>query len=140
MGERPPHQRSARKLRKAAEQLHRGDRGEEAGFFGCAVTGALWRCLLLGGLAVAVAVPALGDEFRPAYLQLREIDPAVYEVLWKVPALDEATTLRIAPMFPAGVHALSPVRSSYAAGTAVQRWRIAIDGGLAGKTIRFHDV
>jgi len=30
-----------------------------------------------------------------------------------------------------------PVRSSYAAGTAVQRWRVHTEGGLAGKAIEF---
>jgi hydrogenase/urease accessory protein HupE len=32
------------------------------------------------------------------------------------------------------------VRSSYAAGTAVQRWRIRVDGGLAGKAIEFPEL
>ena len=40
-------------------------------------------------------------------------------------------------MFPAGTEAITPVRSSYAAGTAVQRWRMRADGGLAGKAIEF---
>jgi hydrogenase/urease accessory protein HupE len=88
-------------------------------------------------LALAVAFPAAADEFRPAYLQLREVDRMTYEVLWKVPALDEATTLRLRPEFPAGTRVLAPMRSTYATGAGVQRWRIAVDGGLAGKAIAF---
>jgi hydrogenase/urease accessory protein HupE len=96
---------------------------------------ALRRLLLLGSLLLAAALPAAADEFRPAYLQLRQLDATTYDVLWKLPAQDEATTLKVGPVFPEGTRALTPVRGSYAAGTAVQRWRIAVDGGLAGKAI-----
>jgi hydrogenase/urease accessory protein HupE len=88
-------------------------------------------------LAVGAAFPASADEFRPAYLQLRQIDAVTYDVLWKLPALDESTTLKVRPEFPAGTQAIEPVRSSYAAGTAVQRWRVQAEGGLAGKAIEF---
>lgn len=90
--------------------------------------------LLLG---ISLAMPAAADEFRPAYLQLRQVDATTYDVLWKLPALDESTTLKLRPQFPPGTQATTPLRSSYAAGTAVQRWRVQIDGGLAGKAIEF---
>jgi hydrogenase/urease accessory protein HupE len=90
--------------------------------------------LLLG---MGLALPAAADEFRPAYLQLRQLDASTYEVLWKLPALDETTTLKLRPLFPPGTQAITPLRSSYAAGTAVQRWRVQVDGGLAGKAIEF---
>jgi hydrogenase/urease accessory protein HupE len=88
-------------------------------------------------LALGVALPAAADEFRPAYLQLRQLDAATYDVLWKLPALDESTTLKVRPEFPAGTEVIAPMRSSYAAGTAVQRWRVRAEGGLAGKGIEF---
>jgi hydrogenase/urease accessory protein HupE len=88
--------------------------------------------LLLAGLA-----PASADEFRPAYLQLTQRDANTYDVLWKLPALDESTALRLRPEFPAGTETLGAIRSAYAAGTAVQHWRIRVDGGLEGKTIEF---
>ena len=91
--------------------------------------------LLLLGLGLSL--PAAADEFRPAYLQLRQVDATTYEVLWKLPALDESTTLKLRPQFPPGTQAVTPLRSSYAAGTAVQRWRVQADGGLAGKAIEF---
>jgi hydrogenase/urease accessory protein HupE len=81
--------------------------------------------------------PAAADEFRPAYLQLTQVDATTYDVLWKLPALDEATTLKLAPEFPPGTQVLSLVHSSFAAGTAVQRWRIRIDGGLTGQAVQF---
>ncbi len=95
---------------------------------------------IFGWLLFAVALPATADEFRPAYLQLRQVDATSYDVLWKVPALDETTTLKVVPIFPEGARALTPVHSSYAAGTAVQRWRIEVDGGLADKAIEFSNL
>ena len=91
-------------------------------------------------LLVGVLRPATADEFRPAYLQLTQVDASTYDVLWKLPALDEATTLRLRPEFPAGTQVLTPVHSGFANGTATQRWRIALDGGLAGQAVRFPDL
>ena len=104
------------------------------------MTSVLRRLMILGWMLFAVALPALADEFRPAYLQLRQVDATGYEVLWKVPALDETTTLSVVPIFPASARALTPVHSSYAAGTAVQRWRVEVDGGLADKAIAFSNL
>jgi len=98
------------------------------------------RLMLLGWMLFAVVMPAMADEFRPAYLQLRQIDGTRYDVLWKVPALDEATTLRVVPMFPEGARSSTPVDSAYAAGTAVLRWRVEIDGGVTGKAIQFSNL
>ena len=94
---------------------------------------------LLGVLltALGVVLPVAADEFRPAYLQLHQVDAVTYDVLWKVPALDETTTMRIHPVFPDGTQALTPVRSRYATGATALRWRLAVEGGLAGKAIGF---
>jgi hypothetical protein len=100
----------------------------------------LQRSLMLGCVLCAIALPVIADEFRPAYLQLRQLDATSYDVLWNVPALDENTILKVAPIFPEGVRELMPLRSSYAAGATVQRWRIGIDGGLAGKAIEFSNL
>ena len=97
----------------------------------------LARVLALLAIAWMLCEPARADEFRPAYLQLRQLDAGQYEVLWKVPALDEARTLSIRPVFPDGTRELTPVESRFAAGTAVQRWKISAEGGLAGKGIDF---
>jgi len=92
---------------------------------------------LLFVLLLAVAAPAAADEFRPAYLEIQQVDSADYDVLWKVPAVDEFTTLKVSPEFPASVSQLTARRSSYADGIAVQRWRIHAAGGLNGATIAF---
>src|SRR5271154_1271349 len=94
---------------------------------------------------VLVALPllmpaAFADEFRPAYLQLTQTAADRYDVLWKEPALDENTILKVQPAFPAGTATTSPVRSSFASGAVVQRWAISLPGGLEGRTIEFPGV
>jgi len=97
------------------------------------------RWVLVGWMLLGLLRPAVADEFRPAYLQLRQVDSTRYDVLWKVPALDESVALRVAPLFPAGAQALTPVQSIYAGGAQSRRWRMEIEGGLGGKTIQFAD-
>ena len=88
-------------------------------------------------LLLAAAVPAHADEFKPGYLQLTQLGPDTYDVLWKIPALDESATLKVKPQFPDGTEAVLPMRSTYSRGIIVQRWRIRVPGGLDGKAIVF---
>ncbi|MFO1304601.1 MAG: HupE/UreJ family protein [Burkholderiales bacterium] len=97
----------------------------------------LARLLVFFLVALGSALPAAADEFRPAYLLLRQLDAGTYDVLWKVPALNEATTLGVRPVFPEDARPLTSVRSSFAAGSTALRWRIAIEGSLGGRTITF---
>lgn len=93
--------------------------------------------LLLIAAALIPQTPAWADDFRPAYLQLSAENAETYDVLWKVPAIDEDRILKVRPKFPPGTVVLTPPLSSYAEGVAVQRWRIAVAGGLEGKAIGF---
>ena len=96
------------------------------------------RSLLLAAVALLTAVaPARADEFKPGYLQLTQLDRETYDVLWKVPAIDESTTLKVQPQFPNGTEALTPVRSTFSRGITVQRWRIRVPEGLDRKAIVF---
>jgi hydrogenase/urease accessory protein HupE len=88
-------------------------------------------------LCVGLARTAHADVFRPAYLQLTQTSADSYDVLWKAPALDERTTLRVQPTFPAETQVIADVRSQLAAGMVVQRWRIRVPGSLNGKPIGF---
>jgi len=78
---------------------------------------------------------AAADDFKPAYLQLKQTDATSYDVMWKLPALDENTALKIAPRFPADTKNLSTPRTVFAEGMAIKRWRISVPGGLNGKSI-----
>jgi hypothetical protein len=96
------------------------------------------RCLVLVAVALlSDATPARADEFKPGYLQLTQLDREVYDVLWKVPAIDESTTLKAKPQFSDGTEALTEVRSTFSRGVTVQRWRIRVPQGLEGKAIHF---
>ena len=93
--------------------------------------------LVVVALLVTAIVPGRADEFKPAYLQLTQADHETYDVLWKIPAIDESTTLKVKPQFPDGAEALTEVRSTYSRGVTVQRWRIRVPQGLDGKAIFF---
>ena len=98
------------------------------------------KCRALGLFAILLwvfALPASGDEFRPAYLQLTQTSADAYDVLWKSPALDENTPLKVRPVFPAGISQHGARRSTFAAGTLRQHWHINVPGGLNGKAIEF---
>ena len=88
-------------------------------------------------LVLAVFRPAFADEFKPAYLQLRQLDATTYDVLWKLPALDERRTIKVEPRFPTGSYDLTPRRSTYSGGTAELRWQVRVPHGLAGHAIEF---
>ncbi len=55
--------------------------------------------------------------------------------MWKLPALDESTALKLKPRFPEGTRNLSQPQSVFAEGMAVKRWRISVPGGLNGKSV-----
>lgn len=93
---------------------------------------------LLGSLLLALlALPssARADDLRPAYLQLVERADDTWDVSWKVPAIDETTTLAIRPEFPPGTEVVTPARRAWAEGTAMLGWTVRVPGGLAGRTV-----
>jgi hydrogenase/urease accessory protein HupE len=93
--------------------------------------------LIVVAWLLTAIIPGRADEFKPAYLQLAQLDQDTYDVLWKIPAIDEATTLKVKPQFPDGTEALTEVRSTFSRGVTVQRWRIRVPQGLDGKAIFF---
>jgi hydrogenase/urease accessory protein HupE len=98
------------------------------------MTGRLMKALLALLLLVTSGI-AGADVFKPAYLQLTQVDQTSYDVLWKLPALDESTALKLKPRFPEGTRNLSQQQSVFAEGMAVKRWRISVPGGLNGKSV-----
>lgn len=93
-------------------------------------------------LALVFGAPttATADVFKPAYLELTQRSSTDYDVLWKLPALDESTTLRLHPRFPVGTREVTAPASSFANGSAVQRWHIHVPGGLVGRKVEFPDL
>ncbi|MFM7142666.1 MAG: HupE/UreJ family protein [Alphaproteobacteria bacterium] len=89
----------------------------------------------LASLVVGIAARVRADDLPPAYLQLSEVDDETWDVSWKVPAVDETTTLAMIPVFPGEAEVVSPARRAWADGTAVLAWRVRVPGGLAGRTV-----
>lgn len=82
----------------------------------------------------ALALAAFAHEVRPAYLELREVSPDTFDVLWKVPANGEMR-LALYVRFPADARQLSEPRGLFAGGAHIERWRIQRPGGLDGQSI-----
>lgn len=90
---------------------------------------------LLTLLMLAIASPAaLAHEIRPAYLQLREIEPGVYDVLWKTPAQGEMR-LALNIVLPQTCRDVSEPRATLVNGAVIERWRTRCQDGLVGKTV-----
>jgi hypothetical protein len=90
---------------------------------------ALGLAILLGAVA-----PAAAHEVRPAFLQIREIEPSTYDVLWKTPAQGDMR-LALNVILPPECQNNGPPRTTGVAAAVVQRWRTACAGGLPGKRI-----
>ncbi len=88
-------------------------------------------------LALA-AIPSLqtrAHEMRPAYLEIRESAPEIYDVLWKVPARGTDQRLSLNLRFAADVEVLAEPVSGFTAGAHIQRMRIRRTGGLTGTPV-----
>jgi hydrogenase/urease accessory protein HupE len=81
--------------------------------------------------------PPLGHahESRPGYLELREVSPGRYEVLWKQPAVGELV-LRLSPVFPDSCTVAGADRQLLS-GAMSTRMILTCPDGLAGKSIQF---
>lgn len=96
------------------------------------------RLLLVLALAWFTALPAVqAHESRPAYLELKEIGPGQYSVLWRTPVLS-GQRLPVVLTMPEGVSNLrEPVVLELPGSLVERRWIDAGPGGLAGKRIEF---
>jgi len=97
--------------------------------------GRLLVSLTLGLLA---ALPtARAHEARPAYLELKEIGPGQYSLLWRTPVL-AGQRLPVVLSLPDGVRNVRPPEVQELADSLVERrWINAGPSGLAGKRIEF---
>ena len=99
-----------------------------------------WRtfCALLACLSLYLAlVPsANAHQLRLAYLQLNEIAPETYDVLWKVPALGDSLRMALTAQLPAHCIAKTEPRGSIDGAAHTARWRIVCPGGLSGGHIQ----
>lgn len=74
---------------------------------------------------------AKADEYRPAFLELKQVSSEDFSVLWKVPAMG-GLRLDLHARFDANIELTTPVRGSMVGGAYIERYNIRRDGGLAG--------
>jgi hydrogenase/urease accessory protein HupE len=90
--------------------------------------------LWLGLLVVACAAQA--HESRPAYLEINELTPNRYTLLWRTPTLS-GMRLPVRLELPPGVRDLSPPTVRELSDSRIERRLIESPDGLAGKHIDF---
>jgi len=95
------------------------------------VNRALVLALLLLG---AIAHPAVADELRPGYLEIRQVAAETYDVGWKVPAMGDRR-LGLYVRFPAATEVLDEASGRFEGNAFVERWRVRHPGGFDGQTI-----
>ena len=83
----------------------------------------------------AMTLAASAHEVRPAYLELRETAPEIYDVVWKVPARGENLRLALYVRLPADARNVTEPRALFTEAAYVERWRIQRPGGLAGQDV-----
>ena len=96
--------------------------------------GRLRRVLAASLAATMLAATAHAHEVRPAYLQIREIEPETYDLLWKTPAQGDVR-LALDVALPPECADVSAPRGTLVDGAVVQRWRTHCAGGLLGRRI-----
>ncbi len=93
-----------------------------------------WRALLLLTLLLS-PLASLGHEVRPAYLELREVKPGEFAVLWKTPMRGDLR-LALAPEFSGRIEPLTPIATRESGAAAVQTWRLRTNEPLRGQSLR----
>jgi hydrogenase/urease accessory protein HupE len=91
--------------------------------------------LFFAVLTTLLAQPAISDELRPGYLEMRQIGPTAYNLLFKIPARGEDLRLAIYVSLPEGTQNVTPPRASFSDGAYVERRTIQREGGLIGQAI-----
>ncbi|RTE90643.1 HupE/UreJ family protein [Bradyrhizobium sp. LVM 105] len=91
--------------------------------------------LILAVVAILLAHPALADELRPGYLEMRQTSPGTYDLRFKIPARGEDLRLAIYVKLPEGTQDTGLPRASFGDGAYVERRTIRRDGGLAGQAV-----
>ena len=87
-------------------------------------------CVCLGNTGLVDA-----HESRPAYLEITESQPNVFDITWRRPALGEMV-LAMQPVFPEHCHVQGSVANYLSPGAHVSRWTLqCLAPGLTGHSI-----
>lgn len=78
------------------------------------------------------SLSAQADEYRPAYLEFKQISDDEFRMLWKVPAKGQSKRLSLYVSFPGDVIQKSEPIGAFIGGAYIERSTISRQGGLAG--------
>jgi hydrogenase/urease accessory protein HupE len=92
------------------------------------------RTLLISALLVTLATTVFAHEVRPAYLEMRQTGPEIYDVLWKVPGQGDLH-LGLYVELPATCTNFTEPRGAMDNNAFTERWTVKCPGGLSGGTI-----
>lgn len=92
------------------------------------------RLALLWLVACGLSQTAFAHEIRPAYLQIREVEPGTYDLLWKTPAQGDMR-LALNIILPEACTDAAEPRAMMVDGAVIERWRTTCAGGIIGRAI-----
>src|SRR5437773_10908537 len=90
---------------------------------------------LVAYIALFAAAPDAAHEMRPAYLELTERTPDVFDVLFKTPMQGDLR-LALSVAISGQVEPTTPVVSRVAGNAMIQTWQIRATAPLAGQQVR----
>ncbi|MDX1335903.1 MAG: HupE/UreJ family protein [Gammaproteobacteria bacterium] len=83
---------------------------------------------------MVISGPAQSHEVRPGYLELRELAPESYSVLWKVPMKGDLV-LSLTPVFPRHCQEKTEVSSRPTGVAMINRWTLGCEESLSGNPV-----
>lgn len=92
------------------------------------------RPFLMVVLLTTFSCGAFAHEVRPAYLEMRQTGPEMYDILWKVPGQGDLR-LGIYVELPAACTNITEPRGSMVNNAFSERWTVSCSRGLNGSTI-----
>lgn len=95
-----------------------------------------WLTLVL----LVLCAGANADIFRPAYLEMTQLDDTRYRVLWRVPALPDRRRLAAQVVWPDGAQRDGEVRAALVNNSWEERYVLNSNDGLIDRSVRIDGV
>jgi hypothetical protein len=89
---------------------------------------------ILAAIALLAAASAAAHETRPGFLDLREGELGIYDLLWKKPSGGEVE-IYIAPIIPTGCRLITSGQQQLSPGALMVRGTLRCEAGIQGKTL-----
>jgi len=92
------------------------------------------RLLVFALLGAWVTGTSQADEIRPGYLELKEANPNIFSIVWKVPAKGDKK-LKLDALLPANCAEKSSPNAQFVGGAYITRWIVNCEGGIVEQPI-----